>query len=79
MIISLIFSYLIIVKLDNNNTNNKIIESNAVDVYETKINLETELKMLKNNEDYLLDQINMLESVVKEVINQKKTCLGLCW
>ena len=43
------------------------------------MNFENEIKIMKMNENYLNDQINTLESIVKESINQKKICFGLCW
>lgn len=76
MITNMVFNYLMFYNLNNIEKNDN---SNAIDIYHSKMNFENEIKIMKMNEDYLNDQINTLESIVKESINQKQICLGLCW
>ena len=54
-------------------------ENKALEIYHSKINFENEIKLLKMNENYLHNQIDTLESIVRETMNQQKICLGLCW
>ena len=77
MITNMIFNYLMFYNLNNNENNND--NSKAIDIHHSKMNFENEIKIMKMNENYLNDQINTLESIVKESINQKKICFGLCW
>jgi hypothetical protein len=80
MITNMIFNYLMFYNLNNNEKNeNNNDNSKAIDIYQSKMNFENEIKIMKMNENYLNDQINTLESIVKESINQKQICLGLCW
>jgi len=82
MITNMVFNYLMFYNLNNNeNKNNEINNDNSksIDIYQSKMNFENEIKIMKMNENYLNDQINTLESIVKESINQKQICFGLCW
>ena len=79
MITNMVFNYLMFYNLNNIEKNDNIDTSKAIDIYQSKMNFENEIKIMKMNEDYLNDQINTLESIVKESINQKQICLGLCW
>ena len=79
MITNMIFNYLMFYNLNNIEKNDNIDNSKAIDIYQSKMNFENEIKIMKMNEDYLNEQINTLESIVKESINQNQICFGLCW
>jgi len=79
MITNMIFNYLMFYNLNNIEKNENTDNAKAIDIYQSKMNFENEIKIMKMNENYLNDQINTLESIVKESINQKQICLGLCW
>ena len=79
MITNMIFNYLMFYNLNNIEKNDNIDNSKAIDIYQSKMNFENEIKIMKMNEGYLNEQINTLESIVKESINQKQICFGLCW
>ena len=79
MITNMIFNYLMFYNLNNIEKNDNIDNSKAIDIYQSKMNFENEIKIMKMNEDYLNEQINTLESIVKESINQKQICVGVCW
>ena len=79
MITNMVFNYLMFYNLNNIEKNDNIDNSKAIDIYQSKMNFENEIKIMKMNEDYLNEQINTLESIVKESINQKQICFGLCW
>tara|TARA_B100001287_G_C22618216_1_gene498702 strand:- start:902 stop:1231 length:330 start_codon:yes stop_codon:yes gene_type:complete len=79
MITNMVFNYLMFYNLNNIEKNDNIDNSKAIDIYQSKMNFENEIKIMKMNEGYLNEQINTLESIVKESINQKQICFGLCW
>ena len=77
IITNIVFNYLFINL--NINKEDKMEENKALEIYHSKINFENEIKLLKMNENYLHNQIDTLESIVRETMNQQKICLGLCW
>ena len=78
IITNIVFNYFIFINL-NINKEDKMEENKALEIYHSKINFENEIKLLKMNENYLHNQIDTLESIVRETMNQQKICLGLCW
>ena len=79
MITNMVFNYLMFYNLNNEKNEKNNDNSKAIDIYQSKMNFESEIKIMKMNENHLNDQINTLESIVKESINQKQICFGICW
>ena len=74
IITNIVFNYFMFTNL-NINKEDKMEENKDLEIYHSKINFENEIKLLKMNENYLHNQIDTLESIVRETMNQQKICL----
>tara|TARA_Y100000389_G_C17166692_1_gene367093 strand:- start:80 stop:388 length:309 start_codon:yes stop_codon:yes gene_type:complete len=75
---NMIFYYIVFSKL-NEKEIDSFEDKNSLVIYETNSRIDKEMKLLKMNEQYLNEKLDILESFMIEISKKKITCVGICW